>query len=181
MTLMATPRDSNSAALGRAVRPVHATTPSAPFRDVMAHMAAPVSVITAARDGVGSGATVSALMSLSMTPEMLVVALDRSSSTLEMIRSTRRFGVNILAAGQLDLAMHFASKAPDKFADLAWCLESGIPRLAGVSGWVRCTVDRIQPGGDHVLVSGLVESAHHDPGQSPMTYHGRTFGTHAPQ
>src|SRR3546814_15655158 len=74
--------------------------------------------------------------------------------------------------------MHFASKAPDKFADLAWCLESGIPRLAGVSGWVRCTVDRIQPGGDHVLVSGLVESAHPAPGQSPMTYHGRTFGTH---
>src|SRR3546814_19266628 len=104
MTLMATPRDSNSAALGRAVRPVHATTPSAPFRDVMAHMAAPFSVITAARDEVGSGATVSALKSLSMTPETVVFALDRSSYTLEMIRSTLQVGCHIIAKVKLDLA-----------------------------------------------------------------------------
>src|SRR3546814_11541190 len=97
MTLMATPRDSNSAALGRAVRPVHATTPSAPFRDVMAHIAAPLSVITAPRDGVGSGQTVSALVSFSMAPDMLGVALDPLSHTPEMRRRHRRLGGNLPA------------------------------------------------------------------------------------
>ncbi|MDT0203249.1 flavin reductase family protein [Nocardioides sp. AE5] len=173
-------RPHTSAALGRAVRPLHSTTPTSQFRDVMANMAAPVSVITAADDGVGSGATVSALMSLSMDPEMIVVALDRTSATLGMIQRTRRFGVNILAADQRDVAMAFASKGADKFIGLDHCLESGVPRLGGISGWVRCTVERIQPGGDHVLVSGLVERAFHDPTLEPMTYQGRSFGTHRP-
>ncbi|MFJ9388936.1 flavin reductase family protein [Nocardioides sp. NPDC101246] len=171
-------REHTSAALGRAVRPRHTMTPSSSFRDVMANMAAPVSVITAAEDGVGSGATVSALMSLSMDPEMIVVALDRGSTTLAAIQRTGRFGVNILAAHQKDLAMRFASKARNKFADLAWSLESGVPRLVGVSGWVRCTVERIQPGGDHVLVCGRVEAAFHDAERAALTYQGRTFGTH---
>ncbi|MFS3128844.1 flavin reductase family protein [Nocardioides sp. Bht2] len=179
MTIMAN-RPASAAALGRVVRPVQATTPTSAFRDVMANMAAPVSVITAAHDGVGSGATVSALMSLSMEPELIVVALDRRSATLTMIQRTRRFGVNILAADQGQVAMGFAAKGEDKFAGLAHTLESGVPRLAGVSGWVRCTVERIQPGGDHVLISGLVESSFHDPERAPMTYQGRRFGTHQP-
>lgn len=177
MTIM-TDVPPDNPALARAVRPAHAATPRSPFKDVMANMAAPVAVVTAAEDGIGSGATVSALMSLSMDPEMIVVALDRRSATLDLIRRSRRFGVNILSVDQADVAMHFASKAPDKFRDRSCRLESGIPRLGEVSGWVRCRVDRIQPGGDHVLVSGLVEASFHDPTKQPMTYHGRSFGTH---
>ncbi|WP_204164378.1 flavin reductase family protein [Nocardioides daejeonensis] len=179
MTIMES-RPRTTAALGRVVRPVQTTTPTSAFRDVMANMAAPVSVITSALDGVGSGATVSALMSLSMDPEMIVVALDRRSTTLAVIQRTRRFGVNILAADQSDVALAFASKKDDKFAGLGHVLESGVPRLQGTSGWVRCTVERIQPGGDHVLVSGLVETSFRDAGRAPMTYQGRTFGTHRP-
>lgn len=178
MTLVTAAPHELQIALGRAVRPAHASTPRSPFKEVMANMAAPVAVITAADDGVGSGATVSALMSLSMNPEMIVVALDRQSTTLEVIRQTRRFGVNILSVDQTEVAMRFASKSADKFSGQAYCLESGIPRLAETSGWVRCNVERIQPGGDHVLVSGLVEASFHHPAKEPMTYHGRSFGTH---
>ncbi len=180
MTVMdAQPDVRTAAALGRVIRPQESVRPRSSFRDVMAHLAAPVSVITTSDDGVLGGATVSAVMSLSMAPEMLVVALSRESATLDVIRRTRRFGVNILAADQEAVAMHFARKGADKFAEVEHFLESGLPRLAGVSGWVRCRVEQVHPGGDHVLVSGLVEATHHMADRAPMTYHARTFGTHA--
>lgn len=146
----------------------------------MAHLVAPVSIVTAADDGEPVGTTVSAVMSLSMTPEMLAVGLARESASLTVIRRTRRFAVNILAHDQVDLAMHFARKGADKFATVGHRLESGLPRLDGACGWVRCRVDRIHPAGDHVLVSGLVEASHHDLHRGPLTYFSRTFGTHDP-
>lgn len=164
--------------LPRVVPPRLSALGSSAFRDVMANMVAPVAVITAAEDGAGSGATVSAVMSLSMDPEMIVVALDRSSTTLSVVRRTRRFGVNILAADQPDLAKRFGSKADDKFSDVAWSLEAGLPRLSATSGWVRCSVGSIQDGGDHVLVSGLVEASAHDRERDALAYRGRALSPH---
>ena len=50
------------------------------FRAVMAGVATPVSVVTAlSGDGVAHGTTVSAFASLSMSPPMVLVSLDRGS------------------------------------------------------------------------------------------------------
>ena len=50
------------------------------FREVMAGVATPVSVVTAISDGRPHGTTVSAFASLSMDPPMVLVALDRGRS-----------------------------------------------------------------------------------------------------
>ena len=45
------------------------------FRDAMARVAAPVTVVTTSVDGVPTGTTVSAFASLSITPPMVLLAL----------------------------------------------------------------------------------------------------------
>jgi len=147
------------------------------FRDVMAQVVAPVTVITTVDGDRVHGTTVSAFMSLSMTPPMVVVSLDRKSELLSLVQRTRVFGVNVLAADQGHIALAFAKKSGDRFADLAWHIEDGLPCVDGVAAWVACDLVDGFAGGDHILLTGAVRGVRAEP-LAPLSYHARTFGTH---
>jgi flavin reductase (DIM6/NTAB) family NADH-FMN oxidoreductase RutF len=150
----------------------------AAFREVMASVATPVTVVTAMDDGRPHGTTVSAFVSLSMQPPMVLVALDRRSELLGLVKASPRFGVNVLERGQSELALAFARKGGvGKFVGVSWEMDRDIPRLLGASGWLACEVADLIDGGDHVIVLGHVVSAE-TAGGDPLTYHARAFGTH---
>ncbi|MGV0795000.1 flavin reductase family protein [Mycolicibacterium sp. XJ1819] len=152
------------------------------FRDLMACVCGPVCVVvTALAEEAPHGTTVSAFTSLSLNPPMVLVALDTESQLLAILRSAGRFSVNILGTRQADLARRFAVKGRDDFAGVGWSLECDVPRLDGVHGWLACEVDALVPGGDHVVVLGkvLAADAADATRSEPLTYHRRTFGTHA--
>ncbi|MCQ4046656.1 flavin reductase family protein [Streptantibioticus rubrisoli] len=150
------------------------------FRQAMASVATPVSVVTTTEGDTPYGSTVSAFASLSINPPMALIALDENSSLLAALRRTHRFALNVLSAGQNSLAGVFARKGPNKFAGINWHQEAGLPRLAGVSIWLACTVDHFLPGGDHTIAAGLVTDAHVSEESAPLTYHRHQFGTHVP-
>ena len=86
------------------------------FRAVMAGVATPVSVVTTLTDGHPHGTTVSAFASLSMSPPMVLVSLDRGLGAARPARASGSvFGVNVLGSEQAPLALAFARKGPDKF------------------------------------------------------------------
>ncbi|ROP27164.1 flavin reductase family protein [Pseudokineococcus lusitanus] len=147
------------------------------FREVMAGVCTPVSVVTTLTGGAPHGTTVSAFASLSLDPPMVLVSLDRRSDLLRRLPEGGRFGLNVLGSGQAPLAAAFARKGDDKFAGVAWDVEDGAPRLAGCPGWLACTVAARVDGGDHVVVLGQVRAAAAD-GGAPLTYFARSFGTH---
>jgi flavin reductase (DIM6/NTAB) family NADH-FMN oxidoreductase RutF len=152
-------------------------TVQARFREVMAGVATPVSVVTASAGGRPHGTTVSAFASLSMDPPMVLVSLDRASDLLALVREAGGFGVNVLGADQSALALAFARKGSDKFDGVPWGTDHGLPRLQGAPGWLACEVAGLVDGGDHVIALGVVVCADTLTGQ-PLTYHGRVFGTH---
>jgi flavin reductase (DIM6/NTAB) family NADH-FMN oxidoreductase RutF len=148
------------------------------FRTAMASVCTPVSVVTTVEDGRPHGTTVSAFTSLSMTPPMVLVSLDRGSDLLSMVERTGTFGLNVLTSAQSGLALRFARKGADKFDGVAWSDDFGAARLGGeVQAWVACTVGAIVEGGDHMVLLGDVVSAEATETE-PLTYHARTFGTH---
>lgn len=149
------------------------------FRDAMAQVAGPVTVITGEEGGVAHGTTVSAFMSLSVSPSMVLVSLNVTSALLDIVSRTGAFGVNILAKEQQAVATSFARKGADKFAGIDWRMDHGLPRIHGVAAWLACDVEHILEGGDHMILIGRVQdvtSAESD----PLTYHNRVFGTHTP-
>jgi flavin reductase (DIM6/NTAB) family NADH-FMN oxidoreductase RutF len=148
------------------------------FREVMAGVATPVSVVTTVAGGAPHGTTVSAFASLSLRPPMVLLALDRRSDLLARLGPGSAFGVNVLGADQARLADVCARKGPGEFAGVAWQLDTGAPRLAGSPGWLACTVAQLIEGGDHVVVLGDVRRAASAAGP-PLTYHLRAFGTHS--
>lgn len=149
------------------------------FRDAMAGVATPVSVVTTiSTENVPHGTTVSAFGSLSMEPPMLMLALDNQSNLLRKLRKSEQFGLNVLAHDQSSIAVRFAKKDGSKFDGVGWAFVDGAPRINGVAGWVSCVVGNLVPGGDHVVVFGEVVSASSS-AVPPLTYHARGFGTHS--
>ncbi|WP_051791942.1 flavin reductase family protein [Amycolatopsis jejuensis] len=148
------------------------------FREVMAAVCTPVSVVTAMAADRPHGTTVSAFASLSMDPPMVLVSLDRTSNLLDLVRQTGLFGLNVLSSGQATLAANFARKDEGKFERVDWVAEAGVPRLPGTCGFVACTVTQLVDGGDHVVLLGRVQVAEPASG-APLTYRARVFGTHS--
>ncbi|MEU1275659.1 flavin reductase family protein [Streptomyces sp. NPDC005799] len=164
-------------AAGALESPTPSALPSV-FREVMAAVCTPVSVVTAIREGRPHGTTVSAFASLSMNPPMILVSLDRSSELLAVIRESGAFGVNVLSSGQSALARQFATKGgAGKFTGVRWQVEARVPRLPDAGGFLACDAVRFVEGGDHVVLLGLVRAADTVSGP-PLTYHARSFGTH---
>jgi flavin reductase (DIM6/NTAB) family NADH-FMN oxidoreductase RutF len=145
------------------------------FTETFSQVPTAVTVVTTKNgDDSAHGTTVSAFCSLSIDPPLLLVALDRSSDLLKLLRKTRRFGVNLLSGDQEDVGVTCAKKGSDKFRAVSWTDEHGLPRIEGAAAWLECDVQKLLPGGDHVIVVGLVTAC--ETGEAePLVYHRRRF------
>lgn len=128
------------------------------YRDTIGRFATGVTVVTALGPDGPAGMTTNAVTSLSLEPRLLLVCFEARSRTLEVVRSARRFAVNILRAADADLAAVFASKAvaAQKFADVTHTEEHGVPVLDRALAWVACDLLELRPGGDHEIGIGRV-------------------------
>jgi flavin reductase (DIM6/NTAB) family NADH-FMN oxidoreductase RutF len=138
------------------------------FRDAMGMLPTGVTVVTATGPDGPAGATANAVCSLSIEPMLMLACLDRGSRTLLAVQAANRFGVNVMHAGQEEIARAFATKAPvaDKWDGVAWGERDGIPAIEGSLAWVACDLRDVIAGGDHVIVTGEVtglETAEGDP------------------
>ncbi|MQB00647.1 MAG: flavin reductase [Actinobacteria bacterium] len=149
------------------------------FRTVMANFPAGVTIVTATTQaGEPRGLTVSAFCSVSLTPPLLLVCIDRTSNTLPAIRQSNGFTVNFLAADRTDLAMRFASKATDKFVDVAYrdpSISEGGPILEDSSAYSACKVNHSLKVGDHWIFVGEMEEGEFWEDRAPLVYCRREF------
>ena len=147
------------------------------FKAVMGSVCTPVTVVTAFDGDRPHGTTVSAFSALSLTPPMVMVALDGGSNLLQLLRAAPRFGINILGHAQDGIAGKFAVKGDDKFTGVAWSPRNGAPYIQDSACWFTCEVAELVQGGDHVVVlADVLETEHLE--DLPLTYHRRQFGTH---
>jgi flavin reductase (DIM6/NTAB) family NADH-FMN oxidoreductase RutF len=147
------------------------------FVDAMATLPAGVAVVTTwtpQRDPCGT--TVSAVCSLSLDPQLLVVCLGRGSETLRALEHDGTFTVNVLAHDQEALGRRFAAKGPGRFDGVGWTAEDGEPPvLDGAAAAVVCRVHALQDGGDHRVVVGRVDRTAVDEARHALAYYRRGF------
>src|SRR3954465_938487 len=146
------------------------------FRDVISHFASGVTVITALHDERAYGTTASAVTSLSLEPPMLLICMSKQSETGRAVAESKRFGVNILGADQVDLAERFARKGGDKFAGVPvtegkW----GEPLFEEALATLECRVAEETTGGTHYVFLAEVESGAAR-GGTPLAYFKGEFG-----
>jgi flavin reductase (DIM6/NTAB) family NADH-FMN oxidoreductase RutF len=130
---------------------------SAKYRQVLGHFPTGVTVITAIDEGDAVGMAVGSFASLSLEPPQVLFCAGASSTSWPRIRQVGSFCVNILSETQEDVCRVFASKAPDKFAEIGWRRSgNGSPLIEGVLAYIDCTVDTVVHSGDHDVVIGNV-------------------------
>jgi flavin reductase (NADH) len=151
------------------------------FRAAMRLLPSPVSVVTAMdENGLPRGLTCSALCSLSMTPPSMLVCVNRKNRSLDAIRHSKGFLVNLLRAGRTEMSEVFASALPTKFANAAWrpSPASGLPLLIrDALAFVDCGLQAEIEVGSHAILVGLVRgSGTGMPDGGPLIYWRRSYG-----
>jgi flavin reductase len=148
--------------------PAVSSNPVSPiaFREAMSRVAGAVHVIATSGPGGLSGATVTAVTSVTDSPPSLLICLNQQSRTLAAIRANGAFSVQALAADQIDIARVFAGvkgaegAARFRIADGWSGLEGdGQPLLGGVLASFSCRLSQLTPVGTHMIVIGSVEQA----------------------
>jgi flavin reductase (DIM6/NTAB) family NADH-FMN oxidoreductase RutF len=152
------------------------------FRDALGMFATGVTIVTArAANGSLVGLTANSFNSVSLEPPLVLWSLSRSAASMAALSTGSHYAVNILSASQKDLAERFATKNIDRWADVAFTEgQGGAPVLVGAAAIFECFNRSRYDEGDHVIFVGEVERCTHNPGASPLLYHGGRFYTEHP-
>jgi flavin reductase (DIM6/NTAB) family NADH-FMN oxidoreductase RutF len=149
------------------------------LRALMSRFPAGVAVVTVEVGGQRAGLTVASLVSLSLEPPLVGVAIRQDAALHELLREAATFAVSMLGAGQEALAQHFARGVPPiaLWEGIPLRDAEGPPQLEGAIGWLCCRPTQQHRTGDHTFFVGEVEAA--DPGtaQSPLVFHGQGYLT----
>ena len=115
--------------------------------------------VTARDEGGANAFTANWLTQVSFEPPMVAVAIENDARSLGMIQRAGRFGINVLASGQRELAGNLgrsSQRNPNKLADVPYRLVEDVPVLDAALGLLVCRVHSTQWAGDHTLVVGEV-------------------------
>lgn len=150
------------------------TFSSRQFRDALGLYPTGIAVVTAAADdGAVGGLTVNSFTSISLDPPLIMVALARTISSLDIFERASHFAVSLLREDQRHVSASFAK------SDLAkW--QAGHHRHGALAPIIHpnlaafeCEVFARHDGGDHRLLLGRVVSmeAATDGAPRPLLYY----------
>ncbi len=134
------------------------------------------------RDFPYAGMTVSAFTSLSLEPPMILVCLNKNTTTSECVLKRRFFSVSILGGDQAALGDRFAGRVDlpshgDRFGGVpVHTAETGAPILNDSLAWIDCRVQTVYDGSTHWIVCGeVVAAGHKETDLSPLIYFNRAY------
>ena len=131
------------------------------FRMAMRHFAGNVSVITVGTGERRSGLVATSTVSLSMEPPLMLVCVNRSSSSRPLFEHFGHFGVKSLAPHHQPIAERFTGqggiKGADRFALGDWRSgPTGAPLLVGAAVALDCEIEDMIEKSTHTILIGRV-------------------------
>lgn len=128
------------------------------FRNALGRFATGVTVVTTVDEaGCRFGVTANSYNSVSLDPPLVLWSLANSSRSMAAFAGCEVFAVHILGAHQEDLAMRFASRGEDKFAELNTREGfGGVPLFDDCVAHFECVTQNRFEGGDHQIFLGRV-------------------------
>jgi flavin reductase (DIM6/NTAB) family NADH-FMN oxidoreductase RutF len=156
------------------------TVEPAAFREAMSRLGAAVHVITTAGPGGKTGATATAVCSVTDAPPTLLMCLNRRSQTNPIVMENGVFCVNTLGAAGAEIANIFAGRTgvqgAERFATGEWTvLSTGSPVLASAVIAFDCRIIEVRSVGSHNVFFGAVESVRLGAGGAALVYHERAY------
>jgi flavin reductase (DIM6/NTAB) family NADH-FMN oxidoreductase RutF len=157
----------------RALEAVDEDDPSIAFRRTLGMFATGVTVITTQVGEQVHGMTANAFMSVSLSPPLVVISVDKRARMHGLLHEGRTYGISVLSAEQQRLSDHFAGR-PGEAIEASFELIHDTPLVEGALAQLVCRVVRSYWGGDHSLFLGQVEFVHYGQG-APLLFHGGRY------
>jgi flavin reductase (DIM6/NTAB) family NADH-FMN oxidoreductase RutF len=137
-----------------------------------------VTAVCAMLDGVPVGMAASSFTSVSLSPPLVSLCVQRSSRTWTKLRRCPKLGVSVLAAAHDTACRSLSRKEGDRFAGVEWePTEAGAVFVHGATAWLDCTVDAELLAGDHAIVLLRIHGLRAEPETTPLIFHGSRFRT----
>lgn len=148
--------------------------PAIAFRRTLGMFATGVTVLTTRVAEQVHGMTANAFMSVSVSPPLVLVSIDRRARMGAMMHEGTRFGVSVLEAKQTGLSDRFAGRISDDVPEPTFEVVHETPLVEGALAHLVARVMRSYWGGDHSLFLGQVEFARYGEGR-PLLFHGGRY------
>jgi flavin reductase (NADH) len=142
------------------------------FRDALSHWASGVSIVACRYQQRVVATTVSAFMSLSLEPPLVLLALGVNANVLPFLKTGEAFGISILSASQRRLASIYADSFPvgqDPFSS------EGVPRVDDALVTLGCIVNETRHGGDHTVIIAGVQHIGFGAAEQPLIRYNRGY------
>ena len=147
--------------------------PAIAFRRTLGMFATGVTVLTTRVAEQVHGMTANAFMSVSVSPPLVLVSIDRRARMGAMMHEGTRFGVSVLEARQKGLSDRFAGRISDGVPEPTFEIVHETPLVEGALAHLVARVMRSYWGGDHSLFLGQVEFARYSEGRPLLFHRGR--------
>lgn len=149
--------------------------PGIAFRRTLGMFATGVTVLTTRAADQVHGMTANAFMSVSLSPPLVLISLDRRAKLCAMLHQGTQFGVSVLEAEQSAMSDLFAGRVTGADGtEPRFAIIHDTPLVEGALAHVVASVVRSYWGGDHSLFLGQVEYARYGEG-APLLFHGGRY------
>jgi flavin reductase len=150
------------------------------FREAMSRLGAAVHIVTSAGPAGRTGFTATAVCSVTDSPAMLLVCLNRRSNSAPLLAENGVFCVNTLGAGESSLADRFAGRGgvhlEERFDVGEWMtLKTGSPVLASAVVAFDCRAAEVKVVASHNVIFGTVQAVRLGPSGPALVYHDRAY------
>ncbi|MEE8369408.1 MAG: flavin reductase family protein, partial [Dehalococcoidia bacterium] len=165
-------------------------------KQVMDEMPYGLYIVGSKMDAEVNGMMADWVMQVSISPRLVAVSFENDARTLQNLRESRVFTVNLLSQDQdgMDVAAKFAQpyygakvkgRTPPTSEEIHHKLvgvrhsksKRGCPVLEAAMAWLECEVEQFLPVGDHIMVIGRVVDGRVVRSAEPLTsaYTGYTY------
>lgn len=157
----------------------HLVPSSDDFRAAMRGYIGHVSLMTVGSDDMATGLIVTSATSLSVEPPMILVCVNRFSSSWPVLQETGRFGWSALGAAHQPIADRFSGRTgisgAARYAGATWEEVDGSRLLVGAPLAFACQVDDMIDKGTHSIVIGRVQGIRQSAQAGVLAYHDGSY------
>ncbi len=150
------------------------------FRKAIGHFATGVTIVTTRHGDHLHGMTANAVTSVSLNPLLVLVCVDKTADTHDILLNAGFFAVNILAKEQEEICVRFAEKDADWTHRLEGVAHhfaaTGAPIIDGSLAYLDCRTVSEHHGGDHTIFIGQVVDAKELRDGPPLVFYKGKFG-----
>lgn len=145
------------------------------FRDAARLFASGVTVVTVSFNGEIHGMTAISFAAISLDPPLILISLEKTSHTRELVLASGHFVVNVLREDQEAIAKRFSMAGKKDFSPIPHRSGAdGSPVFTEASAVFSCRTIAVHDGGDHDIFLAEVEATEVRDGK-PLIYFDRDY------